>query len=146
MIFELLFYFIASASTIASILKRSNATDEEDLIKTLALLDSKKSMLKSATDEKHTILDSMNRERSSLVKQVTPVVVAMFMLSKMGVCSPPSFLHFCQAVETQLEDHNEEEEEGEDFRHKVYVRYSYQIKESMKVIKSAKFFEFFEDF
>ena len=114
---------------VKSILKRTTILeDESTLLNNLKELDEKQTLMRDTKAEIKSILYSINFEKSPLTKCATPVIVALYCLSKMGLCTKPSFHNFCEATKTLYDDL----EDRGDLMLKIYTMFSFQLKEELR--------------
>ena len=119
---------------VAEILKRTTVmTEESELLSKLKDLERKTNQMNETKTEIKSILYTINFEKSSLTKCATPIIVSLYILSKMGLCAKPSFHNFCEATK-RLYD-NLEDKESLMFR--IYTMFSFQIKENIRSLMSA---------
>jgi hypothetical protein len=87
----------------------------------------------STKTEIKSILNSINFEKSELTKSSTPIIVSLYLLSKMELVATPSFHHLCEATK----QHYDELEEKDNLMFKIFVMFSFQIQESIRTLMAA---------
>ena len=119
---------------VKSVLKRTGTVvDETDLLNNLQELEVKTNKMAETKKEIKSILHAINFEKSFLTKSATPVIVSLYLLSRMGLCTEPSFHNFCEATKELYDDI----ETDEDLMFNIYTRFSFQIKEELRTLMAA---------
>ena len=119
---------------IADTLVRHEQKDhEKTLLSDLSLLEFKMKDEEATKAEIKTILNSINFEKSVLTKSATPIIVAIYLLSKMDLVATPSFHHLCEATKR----HYDELEEKDNLMFKIFGMFSFQIEESLRTLMAA---------
>ena len=106
---------------------------EPTLLSDLTQLESKMKAASSSKAEIKSILNSINFEKSELTKAATPVIAAIYLLSKMDLVAIPSFHHLCVAT-MRLYD---ELEEKDNLMFKIFGMFSFQIQESIRTLMAS---------
>ena len=126
--------FILSLQVISGTLVRHQQKDQEkSLLNNLSVLEVQMDEKTAVEAEIKSILNSINFEKSELTKSATPIIVSLYLLSKMGLCAVPSFHHLCEATKR----HYDELEEKDNLMFKIFVMFSYRIQESIRTLMSA---------
>ena len=119
---------------VKSILKRTSKMEQEnDLLENLKTLEEKSQSMSDTKIEIRQILDAINFEKSHLTKCATPVIVALHCLSRMGLCTTPSFHYFCEATKKLYDDL----ESKEKLMHDIFFMFSFQLKEELRSLMAS---------
>ena len=97
------------------------------------LQEMKTNKMEETKTEIKAILHSINFEKSFLTKSSTPIIVSLYLLSKMGLCTKPSFHNFCEATKTLYDDI----EDKDDLMFDIYTMFSFQIREELRTLMAA---------
>ena len=119
---------------VKSVLKRTGTLeDETELLSNLTELEMKTNKMSETKTEIKSILYAINFEKSFLTKCASPIIVSLYLLSKMGLCTKPSFHNFCEATKTLYDDIDNKD----DLMFKIYTMFSFQIKEELRTLMAA---------
>ena len=116
-----------------TLVRHKKKDQEQSLLNNLAVLEVKMEEMASTKAEINTILNSINFEKSELTKSATPIIVSLYLLSKMSLCATPSFHHLCEATKR----HYDQLEEKDNLMFKIFVMFSFQIQESIRTLMAA---------
>ena len=107
--------------------------DESDLLDNLKILEGKSKSMSDTKSEIRQILDAINFEKSHLTKCATPVIVALYCLSRMGLCTTPSFHFFCEGTKKLYDDL----ESKDNLMFDIFTMYSFQLKEELRSLMAS---------
>ena len=119
---------------VSHILKRNDVNeDESELLEYLSNLEKKTNEMDDTKTEIKSILYTINFEKSVLTKSATPIIVSLYLLSKMGLCAKPSFHNFCEATKRLYDDL----EDKDNLMFQIYTMFSFQILESIRSLMAS---------
>ena len=114
---------------VKSILKRTTKMEDESiLLGNLKELEGKTNSMTETKNEIKRILYAINLEKSNLTKCASPIIVALYCLSKMDLCTKPSFHNFCEATKKLYDDLENKDE----LMFSIYTMFSFQLKEELR--------------
>ena len=116
-----------------TLIRHQQQDQEKNLLNNLSVLEMKMEEMKATKAEIKIILDSINFEKSELTKSATPIIVSLYLLSKMNLVAVPSFHHLCEKTKRHYDDL----EEKDNLMFKIFVMFSFQIQESTRTLMAA---------